>query len=108
MGIPVETSIGSLGKVVNPSDSFNWGSVWGETKDLFAFGANTWLQYQQGKRTGDFTGANQKEVYETPTTTTPEPNPPQFAPVPAIGGIPVTYLAIGGLLVVGAVMVAKS
>lgn len=110
MGIPVETFIGSGGGSVvnpaaNPSDGFNWGSIWGETKDVFAFGANTWLQYQQGKRTGDFTGANQKEVYETPTTTAPNITP-TYTPA-TVGGIPVTYLAVGGLLLVGAVVVAK-
>ncbi|MFW7525307.1 hypothetical protein ACODM8_14390 [Vibrio ostreicida] len=90
---------------IDPTSGMNWGNIWGETKDLFSMGANTWLQYQQGKRSGDFTGSNQREVYETPTTTAPEPNPPQVGPV---GGVPLTYLAVGGLLLVGAVIVAKA
>ncbi|WP_253802942.1 hypothetical protein [Vibrio hepatarius] len=110
MGIPVNIPIvgETVPSVANPVDGMNWGSIWGEAKDMFAFGANTWLQYQQGKRTGDFTGANQDEVYGTPTTAQPDPNPPMVQPTASVGGIPVTYLAIGGLLVVGAVLVAKS
>lgn len=105
--IPIETSLGGIADI-DPTGGLDWGNVWGETKDMFALGANTWLNYQQGKRTGDFTGANQREVYETPTTAQPEPNPQQVRAVPAVGGVPVTYLAIGGLLLVGAVIVAKS
>lgn len=110
MGIPVNIPIvgGNVPSMANPVDGMNWGSLWGETKDIFAMGANTWLNYQQGKRTGDFSGANQREVYETPTTAQPQPNPQQVQPIASIGGVPVTYLAIGGLLLVGAVIVAKS
>lgn len=106
MSIPMETLFSGT-SASNPSDSMNWGSIWGETKDLLGAGANTWLQYQQVKRQGDFNGSNQKEVYETPTSTVPEPNPPQVVPVATVGGVPVTYLAVGGLLLVGAVIVAK-
>lgn len=110
MSIPVNIPIvgTTVPSVANPADGFNWGSLWSGATDAFALGANTWLQYQQGKRTGDFTGANQNEVYGTPTTAQPNPNPQQVVPVQTVGGIPVTYLAIGGLLLVGAVIVAKA
>jgi len=93
---------------LDPTGGLDWGNIWGETKDMFAFGANTWLDYQQTKRGGDFNGANQREVYETPTTTTPNPNPVPMQTVANVGGIPVTYLAIGGVLLVGAMLVARA
>lgn len=110
MSIPVNIPIvgSTVPAVTNPMDGMSWGSLWGGAQDMFALGANTWLNYQQGKRTGDFNGANQREVYETPTTTSPEPNPNQVTPIPSIAGIPVTYIAVGGLLIAGAVLVAKS
>lgn len=111
MGIPIGTSIsdGVVGGT-NPlgSGGFSWGTALGETKDFFSQAAGAWLAYEQIKRGGDFSGANQDQVYQTPTTTSPAPNPPQGVPVYTVGGVPVTYLAVGGLLLVGAVLVAKS
>ncbi len=109
MAIPIGTNLSdgvANAATVDPTSGLNWGSLWGGAMDAFAIGSQTWLQYQQGKRTGDFTGSNQEEVYNAATTAQPDPNPPQV--VPSVGGIPVTYLAIGGLLLVGAVIVAKS
>ncbi len=111
MAIPIETTLSggvSSAGLVPESSSFDWGSLWSGAKDAFALGSQTWLQYQQGKRTGDFTGTNQEQVYNAATTAQPNANPTTTQTAATVGGVPVTYLAFGGLLLVGAVLVMKS
>ncbi|EKO3452638.1 hypothetical protein Q5V23_000456 [Vibrio fluvialis] len=79
--------------------------------DLFDKGMNYWLQYEQIQQGADFAGTSQSQVNNTPEVVAPEPNPtPVNTELSAmtVAGVPVTYLAMGGLLLVGAVLIAKA
>lgn len=78
--------------------------------DMFDKGMNYWLQYEAIQQNADFAGTSQNQVNNTPQVVAPEPNPVP-TPVPAaanVAGVPVTYLVLGGVVLVGAVLIAKS
>lgn len=86
-------------------------SLMSSTGDFFDKGMNYWLQYEAIQQGADFSGTTQSQVNNTPQVVQPDPNPtPSTTVTPAatFAGVPVTYLALGGVLVVGAVLLAKS
>lgn len=79
--------------------------------DFFDKGMNYWLTYEAIQQGADFNGSTQSAVNNTPEVVAAEPNPttsPTVTPAANIAGVPVTYLALGGVLVIGAVLLAKS
>ncbi|MEZ8607879.1 hypothetical protein AB6D06_11715 [Vibrio sp. 10N.239.311.G01] len=86
------------------------GSLMNSGGDMFETGMNYWLQYEAIQQGADFAGTSQNQVNNTPEVVSPEPNPAP-TPVPAaanVAGVPVTYLVLGGVVLVGAVLIAKS
>ncbi|MEZ9125090.1 hypothetical protein AB4145_00620 [Vibrio splendidus] len=86
------------------------GSLMNSGGDMFDKGMNYWLQYEAIQQGSDFAGTSQNLVNNTPEVVAPKPNPTP-APVPAaanVAGVPVTYLVLGGVVLVGAVLIAKS
>ncbi|MEZ9005693.1 hypothetical protein [Vibrio splendidus] len=86
------------------------GSLMNNGGDMFDKGMNYWLQYEAIQQGADFAGTSQNQVNNTPEVVSPEPNPTP-TPVPAaanVAGVPVTYLVLGGVVLVGAVLIAKS
>ncbi|MDE1323867.1 hypothetical protein L9W97_01870 [Vibrio aestuarianus] len=76
--------------------------------DFFDKGMNYFLQYEAIQHASDFAGVTQGQVNNTPEVVAPEPNPAPVQPVANVAGVPLAYLALGGVVLLGAVLIAKS
>lgn len=85
----------------------SWDSVLSGAGDFFGAATNKWLEYERIQHGADFNGSSQQAVNNTAEVPQQVNHDPSYQ-LPSVAGVPASYLLIGGLVLVGAVLIAKS